>query len=94
MSWLDKIKSAFSFGAGVAAAPINPVSAVANAVGNVAGAVKAGEELADHTKLLHAGQAEGVEADAAKTEERVAAAGAAHGDQQLRNSVEATRFRD
>lgn len=94
MSWLDKIKSALSFGASAVSAPINPVSAIAGAVGNVAGAVKAGEELADHTKLLNAGQAEGVLNDAAKTEERVATAGAAHGDQQLRDDVAKTRFRD
>lgn len=92
MGWLDKIKGVFGFAA--AGAAVNPVSAVATAVGNVAGAVKAGEELADHKKLLEAGAAQGVLTDAAKTEERVAAAGAAHGDQQLRDDVKATRFRD
>jgi hypothetical protein len=92
MGWFDTIKAAFGFAAG--AAPINPVSAVANAVGGVAGAVKAGEELADHSKLLTAGQAEGVLKDAAQTEKRVDDAAAAHGDEQLRKSVEATRFRD
>lgn len=92
MSWLDKIKGALGLAAG--AAPINPVSAVANAVGNVAGAVKAGEELADHTKLLNAGKAEGTLDDVAKTEERVADAARARDDDGLRDSVAKTRFRD
>lgn len=72
----------------------SPVGAVAGAVGGIAGAVRAGEELADHKQLLAAGAAEGTIADVAKTQARVDDAAASLNDQRLRISVNQTRFRD
>lgn len=90
MGVLDKVKGFLGFGA----TATNPVSAIAGAVGGVANAVAAGEKLADDKQLLNAGEAKGVVNDLAKTEERVAAAGAAHADDRLRTDVKNTRFRD
>lgn len=94
MGILDKVKSFIGMGASAAGAASNPVSAVAHAVGGIAGAVESINTKADHAQMLAAGKAEGVADNVAKTEERVAAAGAARGDDRVRNDVRATRYRD
>lgn len=74
----------------------SPVTAVASAVGAVAGAVGEGEKLADDSKLLTAGAAEGVALDEKETEKRVKAGddAAANASDQLRSTVEAAHFSD
>lgn len=72
----------------------NPVSAVAGAVGSVADAVGAGEQLADHKQMLAAGEAEGTQNDEAETEKRVDSAAAALSDERLRADAAASNFRD
>lgn len=90
MGWFDKLKGMVMGGA----ASASPVGAIATAVGNIAGAVQAGEQLADHKQLINAGEAKGTVKDVQKTEERVGDALDARNDDKLRDDVKAKHYRD